>query len=146
MARNYIQGSFKPKFPEKYAGDVNNIFFRSSWEKKVMLWCDNNPSILKWTSEEVVIPYLSPVDNKMHRYFVDFMIKVRDKSGLINNYLVEVKPEAQTKPPKVRQRKTKLLLEEHKTYAVNQAKWKAAEEWCRNKGVKFIVLTEKHLY
>lgn len=145
MARNYHQGKFKPTHPEKYAGDVENILYRSGWEKKFMIWADTNPNVIKWVSEEVIIPYLSPVDDRIHRYFVDFLIKVRKTSGEIRNYLIEIKPAAQTVPPEGK-RNTRRLLEEHMTYAINKSKWHAAEEWCRQRNMDFMIITEKQLY
>lgn len=134
-----------PKNKDKYAGNVNNIIARSSWEIKFMNWCDMNDLVTNWISEEIIIPYISPVDKKSHRYFCDFLIKVKTNSG-IKMYLVEIKPLAQTMPPKAPDKPTKRYLNESKTYAVNQAKWKAATEFCRIKGWEFMVLTEKHLY
>lgn len=145
MPRNYKQGKFKPKRPEKYVGDVDNIIFRSSWEHKFLIWCDTNPNVLKYASEEMVIPYISPVDNMQHRYFVDFVIMVKTKSGEIKKYAVEIKPEAQTVPPK-QKKQTKKYLAEMSTYMVNQAKWKAADQFCSSKGIEFLVLTERHLF
>ena len=145
MARKYHQGIFKPKHPEKYVGDVTNIVYRSSWELKFLNWCDTNPSVLKYASEELIIPYFSPVDQKQHRYFVDFVIMVRTRTGEIKKYAVEIKPESQTVPPKQR-KQTRKYLTEMSTYMVNQAKWKAADEFCKSKGMEFLVLTEKHLF
>jgi len=144
MAR-YHQGKFTPKKPEKYVGDIEKIFYRSSWELKFLRWCDDNPSVLKYASEELVIPYYSPVDNKYHRYFVDFVIMVKNKSGELKKYAVEIKPSTQCVPPKQR-KQTKKYLTELATYTVNQAKWKAADDFCRGKGMEFLVLTEKHLF
>lgn len=110
-----------------------------------MKWCDYNPSVLEWGSETIIIPYKSPVDNKLHRYFVDFYVKVRDKEGKITKYLVEIKPEKYTKPPDIPQRKTRRFLEEVFTYGTNQAKWKAANEFCKDRNMKFLVLTEADL-
>ena len=101
MTRNYIQGKFVPRNPEKYQGDVTAIFARSSWERRLMIHLDTDPSILKWTSETVIVPYFSKVDNKWHRYFVDFAVQYRTKSGEIKRSLVEVKPLAQTQPGSV---------------------------------------------
>lgn len=139
----YKQGIFKPTNPGKYAGNVDNIIYRSQWELKMLKWADTHPDVLKYSSEELIIPYISPVDQKQHRYFVDFLIMVKTRSGEIKKYAVEVKPEAQTVPPKTRNKKR--LVTETMTYAVNQAKWKAAEQFCKSKGIDFIVLTEKHL-
>lgn len=109
-----------------------------------MKWADLNPNVLKWNSEEMVVGYISPVDNRQHRYFVDFIVMVKTKTGDIRKYAVEIKPEIQTLPPKQKRNK-KRLLEESMTYAVNQAKWAAAHQFCQKRGIEFIVLTEKHL-
>lgn len=146
MARKYHQGIFNPKNPQKYVGNAANIVYRSSWELKFMKWADTNPSVLYWNSEEMIVPYLSPVDNAMHRYFVDFIVQVKTISGVIKNYAVEIKPDAQTKPPKQRSRVTKSYINEVKTYSVNQAKWAAADVFCKKRNMDFVVLTEKHLF
>ena len=144
--RKYHQGKYTMRNPEKYVGDVNNIIYRSSWELKFLKWADMNPSVLFISSEEVIIPYYSQVDLKMHRYFVDFALMIQKKDGTIKKYLVEIKPEAQTLPPKKGKRSTTKHLNEMATYSVNQSKWKAADEFCRKNGLEFIVLTEKHLF
>ncbi len=141
----FHQGRFRPQNPQKYLGDVNNIIYRSSWELRFLRWCDQNTNILQYGSEEFFIPYVSPVDNRVHRYFPDFIIKVQHKDGSVKRYVVEVKPEKQTKPPKQRKRVTKSFIYESKTYAVNQAKWKAAEEWCKDRRLEFKIITEKQL-
>jgi hypothetical protein len=143
--RQYKTGIFKPVNREKYVGDSTNIVYRSSWEFKFMKWADSNPMVLKWASEELVVPYISPIDHKPHRYFVDFVVMVKNRKNEIKKYAVEVKPDAQTMPPKQR-KKTQKYLTELTTYAVNQAKWEAADKFCRDKGLEFIVLTEKHLF
>lgn len=138
-----------PKHPEKYVGDVNNIIARSSWEIKFLNYCDTHPEIIKYASEELVIPYISPVDGKPHRYFVDFVILVRTKSGEMKKFAVEVKPYAQTLPPTLQPKNSKQrmrLINEVTTYSVNQAKWIAAEQYCRKKNMEFVILTEKQLY
>ena len=140
-----IKSKFNPSFPQKYQGDANNIICRSSWERKFCNYCDTNPNILKWASEEFSIPYVSPVDNRVHRYYPDFLIEVRETSGKIKKYVVEVKPLKQTQPPKQGKRVTKSFIYEAKTYAVNLAKWKAATEFCLDNGVEFKIITEKEL-
>ena len=140
-----IKSKFKPSNPQKYQGDPENIICRSSWERKFCNYCDTNPNILKWASEEFSIPYVSPTDNRVHRYFPDFLIEVKETSGKIKKYVVEVKPAKQTQPPKQGKRITKSFLYEAKTYAVNQAKWKAAVEFCLDNGVEFKIITEKEL-
>ena len=129
----------------KYRGNINQIIYRSSWEFKFMRWCDTNPSVMEWGSETMIIPYKSPVDNKIHRYFVDFYIKVKDRQSVIGKYLVEIKPEKFTKPPVIPKRQTKRFIDEVFQYGVNQSTWKAADEYCLNHGMKFLVLTEKDL-
>jgi hypothetical protein len=136
---------WKPKNPQKYLGDYNNIWARSSWEVRVMNWFDRNPDVIEWGSEELVIPYISPVDGRPHRYFPDFFVKVKTKDGKTKTMVVEVKPDRETKEPKQRQKITKQYIDEVVTYGVNQAKWKYAEEYCLDRGWEFKVLTEKHL-
>jgi hypothetical protein len=137
---------YKPSYPKKYLGNPNMIVCRSSWERRFCRWCDLNENILEWGSEEFFIPYYSPLDGKRHRYYPDFFIKVKESSGLIKKYIIEVKPEKQTRPPNPNpKRKSKSWLYEAKTYAVNQAKWKAAEEFCEINGVEFKIITEKEL-
>jgi hypothetical protein len=138
------KGRFKPKNPKKYNGSADNIIYRSSWELRVMKYLDESPNIIWWASEELAIPYRSPVDQKMHRYFPDFIVKVREKTGLIMTYILEVKPDKQTKVP-VQKRKTQKYLQEAATYAINQEKWRAADIFCQDHGWKFKVVTEKDL-
>lgn len=142
---HYHKGKFKPANPTKYAGDPTAIIFRSSWEAKFMRWADNHPSVIKWSSEETVIPYICPTDNKMHRYFVDFQIQTRNKDGVLKTFLVEVKPAAQTKPPEKKSKVTKRYLTEVLTWGKNEAKWKAAREYCKDRNWEFVILTEKEL-
>jgi hypothetical protein len=138
------KGRFRPKNPQKYKGDAANIIYRSTWEIKVMRYLDENPNIIWWGSEELPIPYLSPIDKKKHRYFPDFIAKIRKNDGKVMTYIIEVKPEKQTKPP-TQKRKTKTFIQESMTYEVNKAKWYAAEEFCKDHGWQFLILTEKHL-
>jgi hypothetical protein len=145
MYKGFYKGKYKVQSPSKYKGDLQNIVYRSSWELKFMKWCDTNPSVLEWGSESVIIPYKSPVDSRVHRYFVDFYVKVKDKNNKITKYLIEIKPEKFTKPPEIPQRKTRRFIEEVFQYGVNQAKWKAANEFCEDRGMKFLVLTESDL-
>ena len=146
MAYDYKQGFFRPKHPKKYIGDPTNIVFRSGWEKRVMQSLDDNLNVVRWASEEVVIPYLSPIDNRPHRYFVDFYVEAKVADGSIKKMLLEVKPAAQTKPPKAPKRKTKRYISEVMTYGVNEAKWKAAKEFCDEKGWEFRIITEAELF
>ena len=140
-----IKSKYKPSYPKKYKGDPNNIICRSSWERRFCHWCDLSENILEWGSEEFYIPYLSPVDNKVHKYFPDFIIKVRESTGQVKTYIIEVKPKKQTKPPVKKTRVTKSYIHECKTYAVNQAKWKAAKEFCADRLIEFKVITEDEL-
>ena len=140
-----IKSIFKPSHPKKYKGDARNIICRSSWERRFCNWCDINESILEWGSEEFWIPYLSPIDNRTHRYFPDFIIKVKESTGVIKTYVIEVKPKRQTKPPIKKKRVSKSYLYEMKTYSVNQAKWKAADEWCKDRKIEFKIITENEL-
>lgn len=145
MYTKTYKGRFRPNFPIKYKGDIANIVYRSLWELGFMKWCDQNPSIKEWGSEIVVVPYISPLDKKVHRYFVDFYIKVEDKDKNLQKYLVEIKPERFTKPPEIPKKKTKAFIDEVFQYGVNEAKWKAAFEFCQDRNMKFVILTEKDL-
>ena len=136
---------YKPSNPKKYKGNANNIICRSTWERKFCKWCDLTENILEWGSEEFFIPYISPVDKRVHRYFPDFIIKVKESAGQVKTYVVEVKPKKQTQPPKKPKRQTKSYIYECKTYAVNQAKWKAAVEFCKDHMIQFKVITEDEL-
>ena len=139
-----IKSLFKPANPKKYTGNPRNIICRSSWERRFCNWCDINESIIEWGSEEFWIPYRAP-DGKVRRYFPDFIIKVKENTGKVKTYVIEVKPAKQTKPPKKKTKVTKSYLYECTTYAVNQAKWKAAREWCADRKVEFKIVTEKEL-
>ena len=145
-AANIEKGLFHPKNPKKYRGDPTNIVWRSSWEKRVMKYFDENRNVLEWQSEEVVVPYRSPVDNKIHRYFPDFVAKVMTPGGQTKTLMIEVKPHSQTIPPvRRRGKRQSTYITEVTTYAVNDAKWKAAEEFCLDRGWEFIKMTEKHI-
>jgi len=139
------KGKYQPSFPKKYRGDPTNIVYRSLWERTFMKYCDTNENILEWFSEEIAVPYRSPIDNKIHRYFPDFYIKVKESNGSIKKYIIEIKPKKQTVEPIPQKRKTKGYIYEVYEYAKNQAKWKAAEEWCADRGYEFKVLTEDDL-
>ena len=139
------KGKFRPKNPGKYRGDVANIVYRSLWELRFMKWCDINPSVQEWGSEIVIVPYVSPIDRKVHRYFVDFYMKVKNKTGDPQKYLIEIKTERFTKPPEIPKKKTKRFIDEVFQYGVNEAKWKAAFEFCEDRNMKFMILTEKDL-
>ena len=139
------KGKYYPSFPRKYKGDPTNIIFRSLWERKFMVYCDKNANVLEWNSEEIAIPYRSPLDNRIHRYFPDFYMKVKESNGIIKNYIVEVKPLKQTTPPKKPKKQTRGYIREAYEYARNQAKWKVAKEFCKDRRWEFKVITEKEL-
>jgi hypothetical protein len=141
----YLQGKYKVRNEAKYNGDASNVIYRSSWELKFLVWCDNNPNVVSFSSEEIIIPYKSPVDGKYHRYFVDFMVKIKTKDNTIRTYLVEVKPKRQTQPPEIKKRITKQYINEVTTWGVNQSKWKAAIDYCLDRGWEFKILTEQDL-
>ena len=139
------KGKYYPSYPRKYKGDPTNIIYRSLWERKFMVYCDKNDNILEWASEEIAIPYRSPIDNRVHRYFPDFYMKVRERGGKVRRYVIEVKPAKQTKPPVKPKRQTKGYIIEAYEYAKNQAKWKMAREFCADRQWEFKVVTEKEL-
>ena len=139
------KGKFRPKNHKKYKGDFREVIYRSSWELKFMQYCDTNKSIVKWSSEEIVIPYRSPVDNRVHRYFPDFYVKYKDVKGNFQEKVIEIKPAKQVNEPKIQKRRTKKYVSEVFTYATNKAKWEAAEDFCKDRKWKFQILTEKEL-
>lgn len=139
----FIQGVFKPKNPKKFMGEY--AIFRSSYERRFMLWADKNPNVLEWGSEKVIIPYLSPIDNKMHRYYVDAYIVLKEGNS-IKKYLIEIKPYSQTQPPKPSKKKKKeTVLYENIQWQINNAKWESAKKYAQTKGAEFIILTENEL-
>ena len=140
----FKQGIYKPVHRTKYRG-WKLPEYRSSWELKFFQWCDKNPNVLEWTSESVIVPYVSPVDGKAHRYYVDNTVVLQEDAN-IGRYMVEIKPSRQTKPPvESKRKKATTILYERTTYAVNQAKWAAAEKYAKKRNMKFIILTENEL-
>ena len=139
------KGRYNPVNPKKYKGNPQNIIYRSLWERKFMVYCDTNDKVLEWGSEEIIIPYISPWDSKVHRYFPDFYIKVKQSNGNIKKFIIEVKPKKQTRPPKPVVRKTKRWINEVRTFGINEAKWKHAKEWCKDNDMEFKILTEEEL-
>ena len=140
------KGRYTPQNPEKYRGDYKNIIYRSLWERKFMVYCDQSNNIIEWGSEEVIIPYISPLDGRVHRYFPDFYIKVKQASGKLKKFIIEVKPKKQCSPPNPNpNRRTKRWISEVRTWGVNEAKWKSAVDWCDDNGMEFKILTEDDL-
>ena len=140
-----IKSKYTPVYPHKYKGNSKMIICRSSWERKFCQWADRKDNVVSWASEEINIPYISPKDNRVHKYYPDFLIKVKESNNRIKTYVVEVKPKKQTIPPKKRSRITKSYIYECQTYAVNQAKWKAAVEFCEDRRIQFKIITEDEL-
>ena len=134
-------GRYKIKNPDKYLGNPTNVIFRSLWERNTFRWCENNPKVRAWSSEEIVVPYKCKVDNKLHRYFVDLYVEMNNGQTI----LVEIKPKKETLPPKQPKRKTKKFLNEVITFSKNQDKWEAADQYAKHKGWKFQVWTEETL-
>lgn len=135
------QGRFIPKNPNKYRGNVGNIIYRSLWERQLMRWLDAQSFVAEWSSEEIIVPYICKTDGRPHRYFVDFWIKFVDG----RTFIIEIKPEKETKPPVQPKRKTAKYLAEVMTYAKNISKWEAADEYAKDRGWKFEVWNEKML-
>jgi len=146
MAYSKYKGFYKPLKPEKWKGNINNIVFRSMLEYKFFRALELNENVLEISSEEIIIPYVSPLDGKIHRYYPDLLLKVKTKNGKIKTYLCEIKPATETKPP----RKTKRISESKyykrvNTYLINEAKWKYAKKYAEKNGWEFVILTEKDL-
>ena len=144
MARNYLQGRYQVKNPGKYVGDRNNVIYRSSWELRLCRFLDMNENVIQWSVEETIVPYFYDVDQKMHRYFVDFWVKLRNTDGEIEEMLLEVKPMKQVEKPKIKKVTEK---NQHQIFewVKNQNKWNAASEYARKRGWTFKVLTEHEL-
>ena len=115
------KGKYKPSYPKKYKGDPTNVIYRSLWERKFMVYCDKNENVLEWSSEEIALPYKSPLDNRIHRYFPDFYIKVKE-GNKIQKYLIEIKPKKQVREPKIQTKKTKSYIYEVTEYAKKSGK------------------------
>lgn len=144
--KKYIQNYFKPINPQKYLGDSKEIIYRSSYELKAFHWCDLTESILEWGSEEIIIKYFDPTTKKIRRYFPDLYIKIRENTGEVKRYIIEIKPKRQIIPPNPSpKKKTRTYLTEVKTYAVNEAKWTAARNFCKDNGMEFKIITEEEL-
>ena len=140
------KGKYYPLNPKKYKGNPSQVIYRSLWERKLMVYCDRNNSVVEWGSEEIIIPYISPKDGRVHRYFPDFYVKVRTKYGSVKKYVIEVKPTNQCTPPeKTPKRRTGKWFSRVRTWGINKAKWKSAEELCKSHGMQFKILTEDHL-
>lgn len=137
---NFRRGRFIPKNPQKYVGDVNKIIFRSSWEESFLRRIDQNPAVLQWASEEIAIQYFSPLDNKMHRYFPDFIVRYQNPNGAISTEIIEIKPYQQAVVSERMSDRDKQAL------IVNDAKWKAAAAFAEKNGATFRVITEKTLF
>ena len=140
------KGIYKPINPTKYVGDVKHIQYRSLWERTCMKFFDQSSSILKWSSEEIIVPYISPKDNRFHRYYPDFIILAKTKDVKEKITMIEVKPLSQTLPPKQPKKKTRKYFAMCATYAINMAKWDAATKFCKVRHWDFKILTEKDLY
>lgn len=140
----YKQGIYKPKHPEKYVGDATKIIFRSSLELRYIKYFDENPNILRWGSEEIQIPYISPKDGRMHRYFPDFIVESLGKDGKKRKFIFEIKPKQQTIAP-TGNPKSRKFLREALTYSINSAKWHFADKYAKKHNAQFVVLTEDQI-
>ena len=144
--KNYKQGKFKPKNPQKYDGNPTEIYFRSSYELKMFQYCDLTESVISYQSEEFCIPYRSPIDGRIHRYFPDMKLKYKDKDGNTRTLVVEIKPAKDLKMPETNpKRRTKSWAYSVKMWAINQAKWEAAKNWCADRKYEFKIFTETDL-
>ena len=144
MANNFKQGYFTPKHPEKYVGNVNKIRYMSSWELQTNNFLDGNPNVLQWASEEIAIQYIKPTDNRIHKYYPDYWVKYVNNAGQVVQEILEIKPAQQCKQSRSRNPKTRLY--ESLTFAVNTAKWEAAQKWCKDHGMVFRLVTETSIF
>ena len=144
--QGHKQGLFTPKNPEKYNGDPNNIRYMSSWELSFDKFLDANPNVVRWSSEEIAIPYIKPTDGRVHRYYPDYWVEYKDKDGNIIHEIIEVKPDKQTRSPTTVGKNKKTQIYEQVTWAVNVAKWEACQQFCNKYNIKFRLLTEKQMF
>ena len=141
-SKKYRQGIFTPKNGDKFIG--TKAVYRSGLELKFFRFCDDNPNVLKWSSENVVVPYISPLDGRVHRYFVDNYIMLKEGND-VKKYLIEIKPSKQTKPPTTKYKKKQHILYEQRQWVINSSKWESARKFAKKKGWEFIIITEKDL-
>jgi hypothetical protein len=146
----YRQGYYKPKRPEKYIGDPENIIFRSSWEYRFCKYCDDNEVVVKWSSEPTAIKYINPIDNQEHNYYVDFFLRIKRGEKEIG-YLAEIKPEASLEKPIMESgsqtvKRLKNYNYAMQTWIINRAKFHAAKQFAENNGYRFVIVTEKFLF
>lgn len=139
------KSKFKPKNPQKYIGNTNNIICRSLWERTFCKYLDENANVIRWSSEELEIPYVSPIDQQIHRYYPDFLFEIR-KNNQIETLVVEIKPNKQTKEPIRGDKSSRTYLTEMTQYQINKSKWESATKFCVKNGWKFVILTEKDLF
>lgn len=130
---------FTPSNREKYVGDSNKIVCRSLWERNICKFCDENPNVVKWSFEEIIVPYTSPLDQKQHNYFPDFVIQFKNTSGL-QTWMVEIKPKKQTILKEQASKREKI------TWIINNAKWEAAKKYCEKNNMEFKIITEKEIF
>ena len=141
----FKQGYYTPHYRNKYIGG-GDIIFRSSWEYKFMVWCDNHDKVVSWSSEPIEIKYISRKDNRPHRYYPDFYFKADQGDGTFKEYLVEIKPKSQIQKPTMPKKTSRKSIESYKflceAYVKNMDKYSAAKEYCKGRNWNFIVLTE----
>ena len=140
------KSKYNPENQSKYIGNTDKIICRSLWERKVCKYLDKNENVVRWGSEEFFVPYTSPIDKKQHKYYPDFIAEIKQKDGSIQTYVIEVKPDKQTRPPVKPKKQTKTYRTNVFTYLTNEAKWIATESVCEEKDWKFVLLTEKHIF
>lgn len=145
MVKAKYKGFFTPQNPKKYVGDLNDIEYRSGYELAYMKYLDKHPDVLQWSSEEVIVPYKSPITGRIHRYFPDFVVRFKTTDGKVVTWMVEIKPSVQTREPKVKKKITNRMINEVVTFQINKAKWQHADIYCRRKGWIFKIITEKEL-
>ena len=142
----FYKGKYKLKNINKYIGHKNNIIYRSSWEKRFMKYCDSNNNIVSWSSEELYVPYVSPIDNKYHKYYPDFLIKIKDNTNQFKIIMIEIKPHKETiKPLQGKRKRRTTFLTEMSKWAVNSSKWQYAQKYCQIRNWEFKILTEEHI-
>lgn len=140
----FLQGTYHPHNKAKCLNKTCS--YRSSYELRLMEWLDRSANVIRWSSEKIEIPYISPIDGKQHRYYPDAYVELKQADGTIGKFIIEIKPESQSVAPvPSKRKKQKTILYEQSMWLVNQAKWSSCEMWCKKRGLRFVIVTEKHL-
>jgi hypothetical protein len=149
MGKQWLDGDYEVVNKEKYIGE-KPPHYRSSWELRMIQWLDQSPNVKRWSSENIMIPYLFEIDKQVHKYFPDIYFEAIDKNNNLKKFLIEIKPDKQKKPPKPPKNKNQKALKNYamevKTFIKNQNKWSAAKNFCKDRGIEFLIISEQQIF